>query len=427
MTISVTNSLQTFEGNGSNTIFTFSFPAVSAADITVLYTDSNDVLTTLSPASYTVTMNPVAPGSLWSIGGVIEYPLSGSPIASGTSITIQRVLPLQQTADISNQGNVYPTVTEQALDTLCMEIQQISARTGAFRGTWQISTVYNYGDIVQDGAAGANSSNYYMCIIANTSTTWVADLANGDWQLIITSVFPTTSLPLSIANGGTGQITAAAALSALGAVSLSGTNVFTGSNNFTVGSALVTTRSPGDNSNYAASTAFVTAANALLAPVANPVFTGTATAALFSGPTVGVTNGSSAAAGNVGQYIESNIGFGGGSALANGVAADITSIPVTAGDWDVWGSAGTDAAVATTTSQIQGWISIVSATAPGDANGGAYFNSGASLAAGVNSMTPVGMKRISVTVPTTVYLSIQASFSFDAMSSWGFIGARRIR
>lgn len=90
---------------------------------------------------------------------------------------------MSQLTSVSNQGDFAPTVIEQAMDTLCLEIQQISARTGANRGTWVSGAVYNFGDIVQDGANGTNTGNYYTCVIANTSGTWATDLAAGDWIL----------------------------------------------------------------------------------------------------------------------------------------------------------------------------------------------------------------------------------------------------
>ena len=192
------------------------------------------------------------------MGGTVQYPTSGSPIATGTSLTVQRILPLQQLTTISNQGDFSPQVIEQALDTLCMEIQQVSARSGQYRGVWQTGIVYNYGDLVTDGVNGTNSNNIYICVLANTSGTWSTDLSAGDWSLAIQSTMPAASLPLAIANGGTGQTTGPAALTALGGISLAGTNTYTGANNFTGGSITVPTAGAGDNSTKAASTAFVT-------------------------------------------------------------------------------------------------------------------------------------------------------------------------
>lgn len=185
LTISTSTSASTLGGNGVTTIFNFSFIAGVASNVEVIYTAASGTQTVLTPSQYTLVLNPAAAGSLWGIGGTVTYPTSGSPIANGTSITIQRIVPLTQLVTISNQGDFYPQVVERALDILCLEIQQVSARTGQFRGTWATGIIYNYGDIVVDGINGNNTTNWYLCAQANTSGTWSTDLANGDWFLIL--------------------------------------------------------------------------------------------------------------------------------------------------------------------------------------------------------------------------------------------------
>lgn len=185
MTISTAVNKTIALGNNSDYTFAFNFIYDLSSYISVLYTDENGVATLLSPSQYTLFLNPAAVGSLWGVGGTVTYPLTGDPLDNGTSLTIQRILPLTQTISISNQGSFYPTVVERELDTLCMQIQQVSARTGQERGTWTTNTIYNYGDIVQDGVNGANTQNYYICVIPNTSSTWTTDLAAGYWSLSI--------------------------------------------------------------------------------------------------------------------------------------------------------------------------------------------------------------------------------------------------
>jgi len=185
MTVSTQTSQVTYFGNGSTTSWTFPFIGVAASDIEVSYTNLAGTTTILGPSQYTLTLNPAAVGSLWGIGGTVIYPISGSAITTGTFLTIRRIVPFQQTTSISNQGAFYPQAIEQALDLLELQLQQISNRTGQYRGTWITGTFYNYGDIVIDGANGASTMNYYMCTVPNTSSTWSTDLSSGYWTIFI--------------------------------------------------------------------------------------------------------------------------------------------------------------------------------------------------------------------------------------------------
>ncbi len=207
MTISTQQSSQIFLGNGVTNSFNFSFVGDSAEDIIVIYTDADSNVTTLSPSQYTVFLNPPATGSLWGVGGTVTYPTVGSPIASGTSLTISRSLPLTQETSISNQGPFTPNVIESAMDTLEMQIQQVSARSGLFRGTWATGVFYNFGDYIIDGANGTDTGNYYSCVIANTSGTWATDLLVGDWSLVINvqAIDTATATAVAAANTATAQ------------------------------------------------------------------------------------------------------------------------------------------------------------------------------------------------------------------------------
>lgn len=185
MTISTLPNSVTVGGNGTNTQFAFPFVGYSPQNIQVVYTNASGAQTTLPATSYTVALNPVQTGGLWSVGGVVTYPLTGSPIAGGTYLTISRILPLTQETSINNQGNFDPDVVEEGLDTLEMQIQQTSARTGLIRGTWVSGVQYNYSDIVTDGINGSDTGNLYSCAIPNTSGVWATDLGNGLWTLAL--------------------------------------------------------------------------------------------------------------------------------------------------------------------------------------------------------------------------------------------------
>lgn len=238
MTISTIPSATTLLGNGVLTSFQFFFIGVAAADITVTYVDTNGSQTVLSTLAYTLTLNAATTGSLWGIGGSVQYPLVGSPIAAGTQLIISRTLPLTQLTTISNQGQFTPQVIEQALDLLCLEIQQVSGRTGQIRGTWATGVTYNYGDIVQDGANGLNTLNYYLCAIENTSGTWATDLAAGDWSLAI-NVQQLSGFATSAASSAAAA--AASATSASGSASTATTQASNASTSASTASTAATT------------------------------------------------------------------------------------------------------------------------------------------------------------------------------------------
>ena len=205
MTISTSASQITVAGTGSAYTFNFNFVGDSASDIVVSYINASGIQTILTPSQYSISLTAPAVNQLWGIGGTVTYPLTGPAIAVGTYLLIQRVLPLTQQVSIQNQGNFYAQVTEQALDIIEMQLQQIAARGGAYRGVWATGILYNFGDVVQDGANGNNTQNYYMCANPNTSGTWSTDLANGDWVLVIN-----TQQILAAASAAAASATAAA-------------------------------------------------------------------------------------------------------------------------------------------------------------------------------------------------------------------------
>lgn len=125
MTISTTSSKVTVQGNGATTAFNFSFVGDNVDYINVYYTNSTGTSSLLPDSAYSIVFNSIPVGGLWSIGGTVTYPLVGSPIQAGTSLTIERAVPYTQTVSISNQGAFYPQAVEQALDILELQIQQL--------------------------------------------------------------------------------------------------------------------------------------------------------------------------------------------------------------------------------------------------------------------------------------------------------------
>ncbi len=142
---------------------------------------------------------------------------------------------------------------------------------------------------------------------------------------------------------------------------------------------------------------------------------------------VGTTTNDNAAAGSVGEFVSSTVLFGAAIPLTSTIAANVTSISLTAGDWEVWGTVATVVAAGTTTSSVTGAISVVSATLPSLPNGGGAFVANYASPAGQSNCFPVGRQRISIAVTTTVYLVASSTFAVSTSAACGFIGARRVR
>jgi hypothetical protein len=138
----------------------------------------------------------------------------------------------------------------------------------------------------------------------------------------------------------------------------------------------------------------------------------------------GETTTGSATAGNVGEFISATVLQGSAVSLTTGTPANITSISLTAGDWDVWGSI---AIVPSSTVTIyEGWISTTSAAVPTFPNNGAITLMQVAFSSATQQILPVGRERISISGTTTVFLSASMTFA-GTVSGYGFIGARRLR
>jgi len=135
----------------------------------------------------------------------------------------------------------------------------------------------------------------------------------------------------------------------------------------------------------------------------------------------GVVDGSDAAAGDVGEYLTATASVG----LASNVPADVVTLALTAGDWDVRGE------VAFGTSfvyfEAYTWIGLASATMTSPGMSSIKLVSSGDVTGMGNSAFQAGPVRFSVSATTTVYLGAQARFTTGATNAVGVISARRMR
>lgn len=151
------------------------------------------------------------------------------------------------------------------------------------------------------------------------------------------------------------------------------------------------------------------------------------TVTLSKGQYPGETTTGSATAGNIGEYTESDLASGSAVSLTTGVTANITSISLTAGDWNIGGGIVFVPAATTTVTQLVGSSSTTSATLPTSPNKGATFNLIHTFNTGSAQVIPIGVKRLSISGTTTVFLVTQAAFGVSTMTAYGCIWGRRAR
>lgn len=141
----------------------------------------------------------------------------------------------------------------------------------------------------------------------------------------------------------------------------------------------------------------------------------------------GVTNASTASAGKVGEVISSTIAIASATSLTTATAKSITSISLTAGDWEVWGNIGFIAAAGTLATILEGSISTLNNTQATSPNGGAYFRNALAYTVAETQICPIGRTIINISATATYYLVGTATFSVSTLTAYGAIFARRIR
>jgi len=168
--------------------------------------------------------------------------------------------------------------------------------------------------------------------------------------------------------------------------------------------------SPGPIGNTAASTgAFTTLSS-----------TGAFTPSSANG-IVGTTTNDNANAGSVGEFVSNSAS---GTSLTNNTPANVTSVSLTAGDWDVSGTIQFAAGAGATATQIIAGVSSTSATFGGV---GTFSTLSLTFATATSSTIASPVARFSLSTTTTIFLVGQSTFAGGTMTANSFIRARRVR
>lgn len=112
-----------FAGNAATTSFPFAFKVYTKNDIGVVLTSSTGVVTTLVlDSDYSVTVGTT--------GGTVTYPISGSPLPVGSTLTIIGNMAYEQTTQLPTGGAYNAQNVEAAFDRQTILSQQLLEAVG---------------------------------------------------------------------------------------------------------------------------------------------------------------------------------------------------------------------------------------------------------------------------------------------------------
>jgi len=257
MTISSTTVKNSYNGDGSTTIFNYTFKIFANTDLQVIIrsalgTETVKTLTT----HYTVT------GAGSASGGSVTFTAGNIP-ATGETVVLRRAVPQTQAIDYIANDPFPAESHEEGLDRAMMTLQQVQeeldrsikiSRTntmtsteftvgasgrankvlafdssgelsvaqelGQFQGNWSAGETYAQRDIVKD----TSNNNIYICLTAHTSSGTQPISTNADvakWSLLVDAASATTSATAAAASASAAASSASASASSASSASSS--------------------------------------------------------------------------------------------------------------------------------------------------------------------------------------------------------------
>lgn len=399
--------LMTIYGNGSTWAFTGNVQLNAAFHIENLYTTATGTLTYAATAA---TESERIGGSLTITGGIFtsgyEHFFDMS-ILLNTSITLN----VGATPVFTNVVGtpLFRSASSSTAATVLTIIDCQSLATGAYTNV----NMSNGGLAVIRGFIATNNSSVANINLSGSSATsaTVANLITGISAAIVTCGTAYTYID-------NGSIIA----------SLTGTNLLTPNGLGMSAPAAIavvvksgTTGAATFDSGTTGAVNVGTSSNAKTVTIGNSI----------SGSKVniyGEIDGVATAAGYIGQPLSSLIVSGSAVSLTTATPANVTSIALTAGDWDVMGEITYVATSATVVAAAtwEGGINTTTATLPTDGTEAFYATPAAITTASFNATITISRKIINSASASTAYLVAEATFTVGTVTAYGNITARRV-
>jgi hypothetical protein len=265
MTVSSSTNRVSYAGNGSTTVFPYTYKIFDEDDLTVILRAADGTETTK-----TITSEYTVSGVGNASGGNVT--MLTAP-ASGQTLVILREQDLVQELDIVPNDPFPADSLEAALDKLTFMVQQheetldrtikasrtntitgseftisaanrankifafdsagdvsIAQELGTYRGNWSAATAFAERDIVKD----TSNENIYICLTAHTSSGSQPISSNADvakWALLVDAASATASAAAAASSATDAETAQAAAEAAQAAAELAETNAETAETN----------------------------------------------------------------------------------------------------------------------------------------------------------------------------------------------------
>lgn len=362
------------------------------------------------------------PATAQSINDVQLRPGSSALWGAALNVTGSNDVSLYNTAGTADNSFRFFQGTSPGSATQLLTLAPTGSVFGAATGGAQGPGTINATAFYQNGVAFGGITQLTGDVLAGPgSGSQVATLATVNTN---TGTWGSATLCAAFTTNGKGLITAAAQSActpAIANVTGLGTGVATA-----LAVAVGSAGSPVVNGGALGTPSSGTATN-LTALNATQLTTGTLPAARTNGHMNGTATNDAAAAGEIGELVQATCTS---VALTTATAANCTSIPLTAGDWEIMAVIRFAGAGATTSTD---WASIISSTSTPSVSGAnsitgfAYADRLPSAVDQARMFTHMPY-RISLAAPTTYYLHAQASFAASTYSIVnGILRARRVR